>query len=203
MIQKINLYVFIFMLLSILLTVGCSGSRQGFFGGFGGGMDAVVVDEEQTISRYDNGLSGKEHHNTITTSVFPEGNLKIGWGFTEQFLVLSSVQIGKLITSDYGIRIFHRKTTPSLFFDLFGGPFNLVDYGEGRRVSVGVGYEFKRNWTVKGDFSFGTYNITSSTRDEVGWFFADLFGGSAGPYSTSTAKAKVYSLGFKINYIWY
>ena len=196
MIQKINLYVFIFMLLSILLTVGCSGSRQGLFVGFGGGMDAVVVDEEEIVYKYNNGLSGKEHRDTITTAILPAGNLKIGWGVTEQHLVSSSLQMGKLTTFDYGITIFHKKTTPSLFFDLFGGRFSwwVGDSLDrvGSRVSVGVGYEFKKNWTVKGDFSFGIYNIAARTRN----FFSELFSGDAG--TRVGGGAKVYSLGVKI-----
>ena len=193
-----------------LLTVGCSG-RRGPFIELGVGMSTIVADEEWTVRRYNNGLSSEEHHDTIAATVFPAGNLKIGWGITEQFLASMSIQISRLSTVGYGITVFHKKTAPSLFFDVvLGGSlyssYNIPDQfsntTDGPGVSIGVGYEFKRNLTVKADFSFGMHDIDDSTYD-VGNFLGELFGGTPGSYSTATGRTIGYSLGFTINYIWY
>ena len=209
--MKNNMYVLIVLLLLVLLTVGCS-SRRGPFIELGVGMATIVTDEEWTVRRHDNGQSGVGHHDTIAATIFPAGNLKIGWGFTEQFLVSISGNISRLSTLGYGITVFHKKTAPSLFFDVVLGLLSLYpsynmpdafsDPGSGNGVSVGVGYEFNRNWTIKGDFSFGIHNIEDSTYD-LGNFLGDLFGGTTGPYSTIEGKTTGYSLGFTINYIWY
>ena len=197
---KTNIYMLIVLLLLVLLTVGCSG-RRGPFIELGVGMSTIVVDEEWTVRRYNNDLSGEEHHDTIAATVFPAGNLKIGWGFTEQFLVSMSAQMSRLSTLGYGITVFHQKTAPTLFYDIVL-PLSLYSSYEGYGVSVGVGYEFKRNLTVKTDFSFGVHNIDDSTYD-LGNFIDELFGGTPGSYSTTTGRTIGYSLGFTINYIWY
>ena len=197
---KNNVYVLIVLPLLALLTVGCSG-RRGPFIELGVGMATIVADEEWVVRSYDNGLSGEEHHDTIAATVFPAGNLKIGWGFTEQFLASMSIQMSRLSTVGYGITVFHKETAPSLFFDLVF-PLSLYSSYEGYGVSVGVGYEFKRNLTVKADFSFGMHDIDDSTYD-VGNFFGELFGGTPGSYSTTAGRTIGYSLGFTINYCWY
>ena len=201
---KTNMYMLIVLLFLVLLTVGCSG-RRGPFIELGVGMATIVADEEWTVYRHDNGQSGVEHHDTIAATVSLAGNLKVGWGFTEQFLVSISGNISRLSTLGYGITVFHKKTAPTLFFDVVL-PLSLYMNerfeSEGYGVSVGVGYEFKRNLTVKTDFSFGIHSIEDSTYD-FGNFLGELFGGTPGPYSTTTGSRTGFSLGFTINYIWY
>ena len=81
-------------------------------------------------------------------------------------------------------------------------PAQFSETGDGKGVSIGVGYEFNRNWTVKGDFSFGIHNIEDSTY-HLGNLLGALFGGAPGPYSTIEGETTGFSLGFTINYIWY
>ncbi|MDE0299603.1 MAG: hypothetical protein OXN17_13305 [Candidatus Poribacteria bacterium] len=213
--MKTNICVLMAMLLSTQMIIGCSG-RRGPFIELGVGAAPVVSDEEWTLRRHENSLSRVviDHHDTIATAVSPAGNLKIGWGLSEQFLVSLSSQISKLGTFGPGITVFQKKTAPSLFFDVVYNGLSTnktnrlpVEFpnsdATGDGVSVGVGYEFKRNWTVKGDFSYGTHRIDHD--DIGGWedFLGQLFAGSVYPHNSIEGKTTVYSLGFKINYFLY
>ncbi len=202
---KNNEYVLIILLLATQIIIGCGGSRKGCLVGFGGGLDAVVADEEWTVYR-DNGLSGNEHHDTVTTTVSPVGNLKIGWGFTEHALVSTKLQKGTLNTSGIEIAIFQEKKAPSKYFFMSAGGTGYspdqLPFGNARgiRASAGVGYEFKRNWTVEGDLSYGSIHIEGTEYGALDFLFR-LFDGSGGPYVEGHTSA--LSLGFKINCILY
>ncbi len=211
--MKTNMYMLIVLPLLGLLIVGCSG-RRGPFIELGVGMTPVIADEEWTARTYDAGffsgpLLEQTHHDAIAATVFPAGNLKIGWGFTEQLLVSQSIQVSKLTTTGIGITVFQKKTAPSLFFDItlpvsFYFP-NFSDevsqFVDGYGASVSVGYEFKKNWTVQGDFSFGTHDFYVTDQD-LGEGILLLFGVNTG-YTAYEGETTGYSLGFKINYIWY
>ena len=213
---KINMCLSILLLLLTQLIVGC-GARRGPFMELGVGMGAVVADEEWTASKYSDGdlwtWSGQElieqtHHDAIAATGSPAGNLKIGWGFTEQLLVSGTVLPSKFSTLGIGITYFQKETAPSLFFDItlpvsryrqnFSNQFSTNVVGRG--FNGGVGYEFKKNWTVRGNFGFGTHDVNTS--DAGAEQFLVLLGIFPG-YTEYEGKTTGFSLGFTVNYIWY
>lgn len=208
---KINMYALIVLLILAQFIIGCGSGRKGAFIEIGGGMARSVVDEEWTVDTEewpgilnwgDPSRLSSESHDAIVTKVSPAVGWKIGYGVTEQLLfslsVYGSLRDGELGNGPepgiggLGITIFHKKTAPSLFFDVV-----LPMYFYGSRVgigaSVGIGYEFISNWTVEADFSFGTQNINDS-----GFSDGYIFGDSS--YTTVKGKREGYALGFKINY---
>ena len=184
---------------------------------FGIGMGAAVADEEWTASKYSDAvlwtLSGAElieqtHHDAIATTGSLAGNLKIGWGVTEQLLVSGTLLPSKLSTLGIGITYFEKKAAPSPFFDItlpvslysqnFSNQFSTNVVGEG--FNVGVGYELKKNWTIRGNFGFGTHDVNTS--DAGVEQLLVLLGISPG-YTEYEGKTAGFSLGFTVNYIWY
>ncbi len=117
---------------------------------------------------------------------------------------------------------FTKKTAPPLIFDMNYGVswYNLIslpnrfpdNVAVDKRAgadgwNVGVGYEFKRNWVIKGDFSFGTYSYyDSSSSANLGdalLILITLGSYDIYPYYKIEGEATVYSLGLRIGYILY
>ena len=89
-----------------------------------------------------------------------------------------------------------------------GGPVS-IDYVEtnkpltGQAISIGIGYEFMKHWTIKMDFNIGlgvySYDISKSTQ-----FSYPRSPGAVDTYTVDTPRtATAYSLGFTLGYIWY
>ena len=210
---KIKMYATIVLLLLAQFTIGCSSGRKGAFIEIGSGMARSVVDEEWTahteewpgiLNWGDPSRLSSESHDAIVTKVSPAMGWKIGYGVTEQLLLSFSVygslpgpglKFGngpKPGIGGLGITIFHKKTAPSLFFDVV---LPMFFYGSrvGTGASVGIGYEFISNWSIEADFSFGTQSINDSHYSD-GYIFGDS------SYTTVKGKREGYALGFKINY---
>jgi hypothetical protein len=99
-------------------------------------------------------------------------NFKIGYGFNNRLLLTYTSNgvsgsakdaAGDSYTSTFsvggiGLTYFLKDSAPSLFFDTTLG-LSSWDNGEGGLsgggLSVGAGYEFKKNWLVSADFGFG------------------------------------------------
>ena len=206
------MYAVIVLLLSAQFIVGCSSGRKGAFIEIGGGMARSVVDEEWTVTEEtspgilnwgDPPRLNSESHDAIVTKVSPAVGWKIGYGVTEQLLLSLSLYgsfqengpspgIGGL-----GITVFHKKTAPSLLFNVVLPIFLYDPYGApasaGTGASVGVGYELINNWSVEADFSFGTQRINHNLLSD-GYIFGDS------TFFTYRGKTEGYALGFKINY---
>ncbi len=214
MISKPNLSVLILLLLLVQLTVGCSG-RKGPFIQLGGGMAAVYANQEWTSTKIVSGkVIERNHHESTVILPGLSGNFKIGVEITEQLLVSPSLQMSRLSSLGWGITVFQKKNAPSLFVDIvipvsiyFPTRFPLSESFQGRGGSVGIGYEFKKNWTVQANFSHGKHEFAGSDVDETGEFIVNLLTlGLAGEFVDKTrydARSTGYSLGFTISYIWY
>ena len=223
--SRLNNAALAFFVTMSALIAGCAPGRRGPFIELGAGINAVSADEKWTVRKYgsDDGTDGGlQRHDAIARKALPTANFKIGYGFTEQFLVYpTSVQIGQLARFSGGVMFFTKKTVPTLIFDInYGGSlYNLislpnrfpdnvtvVDKGAaGDSWNVGVGYEFRRNWIIKGDFSFGTHSFYDSTYDlgDLVVTLVTLGLADTGPHYKIEGEATVYSLGFRIGYIWY
>lgn len=189
------------------------------------GIDAAAADEKWTVSKhgFDDGTDGDvQRHDAVAMRALPAINSKIGYGFTEQFLCSMSILSGPLGRGGVGIMFFTKKTAPSLIFDMNYGlswyylislpnrfPDNIVvdKFATGDGGSVGIGYEFKRNWVIKGDFSFGTYSFyDSSSSANLGDAILTLItlgSHEIDPYYKIEGESTVYSFGFRIGYILY
>lgn len=66
--------------------------------------------------------------------------------------------------------------------------------------SVGVGYEFRENWMIRGDLSFGTHDFNVSNRSVEAVLLIFGFGT---PYTEYAGEVTAFSLGLTVNYIWY
>lgn len=207
------MYALIVLLLLAQFITGCSSGRKGAFIEIGGGMARSVVDEEWTVDTEewpgilnwgDPSQLSSESHDAIVTKVSPAMGWKIGYGVTEQLLLSLSVygplpgpglKLGNGPESGIGglgITIFHKKTAPSLFFDVVL-PMYLYGSRVGIGASVGVGYEFISNWSIEADFIFGTQSINDSHYSD-GYIFGDS------SYTTVKGKREGYTLGFNIRY---
>lgn len=225
-ISKPNLFVLILLLLLVPLTVGCGGSgRKGIFLQLGGGIAPIYANQEWTSKVIrSREVINQSHHEATVISVLPVGNFKIGYGITEQLLVSFLSQRGKLSLSGGGITVFHKTDTPSLFVDIViaeskysPDEFPLSDSFSGSGGSVGIGYEFTKNWTVQANLSYGEHDFSGSeyvstptdpteVSSSIGGFyefFGNILANLARDGTTYDAKSTGYSLGFTISYIWY
>ena len=182
----------VFLILSAWAFLGCSpGARKGYFVelGAGGGVAAVREEGSRLVYKawdhrpglgeiFANALgggggippedwkvvgSGEYSKNVVTLS--PAGLMKVGWGLTDQFVVSTAFNGGKLSVGGLGLTFFQKSTVPSLFYsvvfpysfyappdDAFG---DSVLWGDG--LSIGVGYEIWKHCAAQIDFSFGEY----------------------------------------------
>ena len=94
-----------------------------------------------------------------------------------------------------------------------GGPVS-VDYVEtnkpltGQAISIGIGYEFTKHWTVKMDVNIGlgvySYNISKSTQFSYPRSPNAVDTCAVDTYTVDTPRAATdYSFGLTIGYIWY
>ena len=200
----------------VLLTLGCGSGRQGLFLQGGGGLTAIHYTEDWQIG---SGITSK----SFERSGFERGgsgHFRVGWGLTKQLLISVCRETQKLATNGLGITFFRKPMAPSLFADVV---FNDSKYGsqsrkfEGNGFRAGIGYEFRRNWTIQVNFSHGKHNYFRnpgagawSLDDVLGVFSPDLYSDETGsgkqPVTVRQKEAitsAVNSLGFTVNYIWY
>lgn len=232
MTSKTNLCILILLLLLVQLTIGCGSTRRGPFIKLDGGVGTVAANEQWEVIKYKEWdpysdlerilnlgtlppntrkVIGRTSHSKMVVERGPAVNFKIGYGFSEKFLVsyslngLYSLKRWKLTSGVMGITYFTKKTVPSLFFDIVL-PMSEYDFSKisdsilGPGASVGVGYEFRKHWAVQMDFGFGVHNA-----DRISWY--------QGPVPTNryigtgtidaATGADSRSLRFTISHIWY
>ena len=173
-------------------------------------LSALALSNPRTTTRSQIGMT---HRSANVTAPSPLAYFKFGYGFSDKLLVSyrGTGTAHKLSVIGIGFTYFAKKTVPSLYFDIFlplwsGYYFsNIQNFGpfEGRSASIGVGYEWKKNWNAQVDFNYGVYGS-----NDIGARFSDVIEephpNAIRTYTTDERKrARVYSLGFTIGYIWY
>lgn len=181
-----------FLVLSTWASLGCSpGARKGYFVeyGVGGGVAGATEEGSRLVYKawdyrpslgeiFASALGGgggtpPEDWKVVGSGEFSEnvvapslaGLIKVGWGLTDQFVISTAFNAGKLSVGGLGLTFFQKSTVPSLFYsvvfpysfyvppdDAFG---DSVLWGDG--LSIGVGYEFRKHFATQIDFSFGEY----------------------------------------------
>lgn len=192
---RTNGYILILLLFLALLAIGCGGTRQGGFIKLDGGVGVVAASEQWEVIKYkewspspleqvlnlgtlppaERKVIGRTSHSETVVERGPAVNFKIGYGFSEKFLVsyslkgLYSPKRRKLTSGVIGVTYFAKKTVPSLFLDIVL-PISEYDFSRisdsilGPGASVGIGYEFRKHWAVQMDFGFGVHNA-----DRISW----------------------------------
>ena len=176
---------------------GCSlGTRKGYFAeyGVGGGVAAATEEGVRLVYKvwdYDPSLSevldsvyegggggislegsaivGLDEYSENVVMLSPATTLKLGWGLTDQFIVSTNFNFGRLSVQGLGLTYFQKSTAPSLFYSVvFPYSFYTIPYEEyeyyninpslrGSGLAIGVGYEHRKHLAVQMDFSFGEY----------------------------------------------
>ncbi len=180
------------------------GKRKGFFAqlGLGGGYVAANQEWFVLVDKF-----------TLDESAGAGAfGFKIGYGISNRLLLSYAGNVGsadletmegqitglstKKKTASFGVgglglTYFLKEEAPSLFADLTLG-MSTWDDGDGADftgsgVNVGIGYEFKKNWTLEADFSIGKPSDQES-----------LFG-----EKVLDAEVTGSTLGITVNHIWY
>ena len=230
---KTNVYILVVLIILTQLLTGCSGrltefsGRRGPFIELGGGVAVSRLNEDWTATKYEEDESflnrvffprqnilDQTHQDGMVGNLSPAGNIKIGWGLTEQFLISQSFQLSKISISGVGVTFFQKKAAPSLFYHIafqrssytlstpsFAFAAQSAPSVDGSGVNIGVGYEFVKNWNAQVDFSFGTYEFDTSDRDVEDILFGPL--GFSEEYTVYIGETTKFALGFRINYMWY
>ena len=135
---------------------GPSAERKGFIVGIGAGGALHRIPE------------GRVTGGSLDRSAFAVGtDFKIGYAPTDQFLIYYSAKAAFTQATDYdavgmsgfGVTYITRPTSPSFFVTGIAGEsaratLESRDWGVGRGLGVGGGYEFKRRWSISGDALF-------------------------------------------------
>ena len=193
--------------LTVLLSQSAGaldGRRQGFFAELGIGGGYVAADQEWLVLGEKFTLDDSAGGGAF--------GFKIGYGLSNKLLLSYAGNVG---TADFetidgqitglfnkkktaafgsfglGLTYFMKEAAPSLFVDLTLG-ISTWDDGDGSDfggggANVGLGYEFKKNWTLEADYSFGKPNDEES-----------LFG-----EKILDAEVTGFALGIPVNHIWY
>ncbi len=153
-----------------------SAERKGFIVGIGAGGGLHRIPE--------GGVTG----DSLDRSAFAIGtDFKIGYAPTDQFLIYYSAKVAFTQAMDYdavgisgfGVTYMTRPTSPSFFVTGIAGEgaratLESRDWGVGRGLGVGAGYEFKRRWSISGDALFlrmGDNNNHAVLLATVGYLF--------------------------------
>jgi hypothetical protein len=135
---------------------GQSAERKGFIVGIGAGGALHRIPESRVTG------------DSLDRSAFAVGtDFKIGYAPTDQFLIYYSAKAAFTQATDYdavgvsgfGVTYMTRPTSPSFFVSGIAGEsaratLDSRDWGVGRGLGVGAGYEFKRRWSISGDALF-------------------------------------------------
>ena len=224
--SKANLYGLMFLLLVLQFVVGCDSARKGLFLELGGGGGVVAANEKwavRTYNKYYRDQSvlesvfnpttpghryeeiGRTNHSQFVVKGGAIGNFGVGYGLSENFIMLYSLnglyglKGRELLSGLFTLRVFTKKTAPSLFFDVVI-PVSEYEFSEisassiGPGIGLGVGYEFTRHCFVKAHFNLGLHG----SPDGSDLSQADGFYNSDVPNTTMSSV-----IGFTVGFLLY
>ena len=165
---------------------------------------AVYANQEWTSWTKSGEVIQQDQKDTVF-KLAQSGGFKIGYGIADQLLLSISYQFSTLSSIGGAIAVFHKKTAPFLFLELVmsdtlyfpsGFPISSAAFG-GPGGSVGIGYEFKKHFTIRANFSAGKHEYSGNDASNP---VAETFQ----LYTTrADAKSTAYSLGITMSFLWY
>lgn len=223
--SKANLYGLMFLLLVLQFVMGCSSTRRGLFLELGGGGGVAAAHERWSVRTYKTHYEdksvlesilnfdspshwyeeiGRTNHSQFVVKGGATANFRVGYGLSEKFLVLYSLnglyglKKRELLSGFLTLRHFTKKMPPSLFFDLVI-PLSEYEFSEisasgmGLGIGLGVGYEFANRCFVRANLNWGLHESSGGS----GVLPGDVFDSDV-PHITMSSV-----IGFTVGYLLY